>query len=186
MARSDRRPGVRPRVTVTRRLDDAARAGFPACVTILLMLLTRAPLGIDGQQAALPAVATCGVWFWSLARPDHLPPPVVFPLGLLLDLLGYLPPGVGVLALLCVQAGALALRGFLAPRGFAWDWLVFAPVACGASLLMWLLVMLLTVRPSSPAPALFQASLTFAAYPLLAVPLAAARRALASPDDGPA
>lgn len=176
MAQYDRRPGVRPRTTLGRRLDIIARGAFPACMTGLLMLLIETPLGIDGQQALLPAVAIGGVWFWSLVQPEHLPPAVVFLIGLMLDLLGYLPPGVGVLTLLCVHGVALALRGFLAQRGFLWFWLLFTPIAGAASLLIWLLVMLLTMRLLSPAPALFQAILSFAIYPLLAVPLAAAQR----------
>ncbi len=96
MAAIDQRPGIRPRASLGRRLDIAARFSFPACVTILLMLLTQAPLEIAGQAALLPAVTLCCVWFWSLFRPDALPPPIVFLIGLLMDLLGYLPPGVGV------------------------------------------------------------------------------------------
>jgi len=181
MAQFDRRPGVRPRLTFGRRLDIAARVSFPTCMTVLLMLLIEAPVGVSGQQALLPATAICGVWFWSLMQPDCLPPPVVFLIGLLLDLLGYLPPGVGVLTLLCVHGVALTLRRMLAQRGFVWIWCVFALVAAGASLLIWLLVMLLTLRLFSPSPALFGASLTIAIYPLLAVPLTAARRCITDP-----
>ncbi len=184
MAHIDRRPGVRPRPTLGRRLDITARVGFPTCITILLMLLTEAPLGIGDQPALLPAVTLCCVWFWSLVQPDHLPPPVVFLVGLLLDLLGYMPVGVGVLTLLCVNGVALKLRRALAPRGFAWIWLVFVPVAAGASLLIWLLVMLLTFRLLSPDPAAFQAVLTIAIYPVLAVPLAAAQRSFINMERG--
>ena len=44
MARADQTPGIRPRATLGRRLDIAARHAFPAGCTILLMLLTEAPL----------------------------------------------------------------------------------------------------------------------------------------------
>ncbi len=146
------------------------------------MLLTQAPLGIPEQAAVLPAVTLCCVWFWSLFRPDALPPPVVFVLGLLLDLLGYLPLGVGVFTLLVVQAAALGMRRGLAGRGFAWIWIVFAGVAAGASLLIWLLVMLLTFRLLSPYPALFTAILAIAMFPALAVPFAGAHRSIANPE----
>jgi rod shape-determining protein MreD len=183
MAYIDRRPGIRPRRTVGRRLDIAARASFPACITILLMLLTEAPLGMAGQATLLPAVALCSVWFWSLFRPETFPPPVVFAIGLLLDLLGYFPLGAGVFTLLCVHGVALALRRGLARLGFVSIWLVFAVVACAASLLIWLLVMLLTFRVMSPQPAMFMAVLTAAIYPVLAVPFARALRSFANPED---
>ena len=117
MAHIDRRPGIRPRASLGRRLDIAARVSFPACITVLLMLLTQAPLGLPEQAALLPAVALGCVWFWSLFRPDAMPPPVVFLIGLLLDLLGYLPLGVGVFTLLAVHGVAVAMRRSLSARG---------------------------------------------------------------------
>ena len=86
------------------------------------MLLTQAPLGIAGQAALLPAVALCCVWFWSVFRPHAMPPPVVFLIGLLLDLLGYLPLGVGVFTLLVAARRRLAMRWLAVKRGFAWIW----------------------------------------------------------------
>jgi rod shape-determining protein MreD len=183
MAFIDRRPGIRPRPTLGRRLDIAARASFPTCITILLMLLTEAPLGLADQPTFLPAVTLAAVWFWSLYRPASFPPPVVFILGLLLDLLGYLPLGVGVFTLLCVHGVATSLRRWLAPRGFVWIWTMFALVACAASLLTWLLMMLLNFRLLPPRPAVFMAILTIAVYPVLAVPFAAAHRSVANPEN---
>jgi rod shape-determining protein MreD len=182
MATSDRRPGIRPRASLGRRLDIAARVSFPACTTLLLMLLSQAPLDIAEQAALLPALATCCVWFWSLFRPANLPPPVVFAIGLMLDLLGYLPLGVGVFTLLAVQGAARALRRPLARLGFVWIWIAFAGVASAASLVIWLLVMLLTFRLLSPYPAMFTSVLSVALFPLLAVPFAAAHRSIADPE----
>ncbi len=103
MARADQTPGIRPRATLGRRLDIAARHAFPAGCTVLLMLLTETPFGIADQAALLPAVTLACVYFWSLFRPGAMPPPVVFLIGLLFDLLGYLPLGVGALTLLIVH-----------------------------------------------------------------------------------
>jgi rod shape-determining protein MreD len=182
MAGIDRRPGIRPRLSPGRRLDIAARVGFPAGMTVLLMLLTRAPLNIAGQAALLPAVALCCVWFWSLHRPGNLPPPVVFLIGLMMDLLGYLPLGAGVFTLLAVHGVAVALRRSLYHRGFAWIWIAFCGVAVAASLIIWLLVMLLTFRLLSPYPAIFTAILAMAIFPVLGVPFAHAHRSIADPD----
>ncbi len=176
MAHIDRRPGIRPRASLGRGLDIAARAGVPGCMTALLMLLTQAPFGIPQQAALLPAVALCCVWFWSLFQPDNLPAPLVFVFGLAMDLLGYLPLGIGVFTLLAVHGAALALPRSLSRRGFVRMWIVFAAVAAAGSLTMWLLVMLLSFRLLSPYPALFMAILTIAIFPILAVPLAAAHR----------
>ncbi|MDR3534355.1 MAG: hypothetical protein P4L90_27805 [Rhodopila sp.] len=182
MAHIDQHPGIRPRASLGRRLDIAARVSFPACITVLLMLLTQAPLDISEQAALLPAVALCCVWFWSLFRPHAMPPPVVFLIGLLMDLRGYLPLGVGVFTLLAVHGVAVNLRRSLSRRGFAWIWIVFGAVAAGASLAIWLLVMLLTFRLLSPYPAIFMAILTVAIFPVVAVPFAVAHRSIANPE----
>ena len=182
MARSDQTPGVRPRATLGRRLDIAARHAFPASCTLLLMLLTLTPLGIADQAVLLPAVTLACVYFWSLFRPAAMPPPVVFTIGLMLDLLGYLPIGVGVLTLLIVHGVAVRLRQMLTQQGFIAVWLVFGGFAITASLLSWALTSVLTVRLLPIGPALFQAVLTAALYPALAVLFVRAHRTVADPE----
>lgn len=182
MALLDQTPGIRPRPTLGRRLDIAARLAFPTCVTVMMMLATELPFGIPSQAALLPAVAVIGIWFWSLFRPSSMPPPVVFLIGLLLDLRGYLPLGTGSLTLLVTHGIALRLRRVLIEQGFAMIWCAFLPVAVGSAALIWLLAALLTFHLLSPLPALFQAIITVALYPVLAIPLGYGHRFLADPD----
>jgi len=182
MARSDQMPGIRPRATLARRLDIAARSAFPATCTVLLMLLTRMPLGIPNQFALLPAATLACVYFWSLFRPAAMPPAVVFGIGLLFDLLSYLPIGVGVLTLLVVHGLALRWRRVLTRQGFMSVWLAFAGFAISAAALGWLLTAALSVRVLPMAPALFQAVLTAALYPVLAVLFIQAHRTVADPE----
>lgn len=177
-----RNPGIRPRPTWGRRLDLTARAGFPATSTVLAMLITQAPFGLPGQAVLLPAVTLAFVWFWSLFRPAAMPPVAVFLIGILLDLLGYLPLGVGVLTLLLAHGIAIRSRRSLSQLGFALTWLAFVPIGAGAALLNWTLVAALTLRLVPPGLALFQAALTAAVYPALAIPLAWAHRSVAEAD----
>lgn len=187
MALSDRvpghrLPGIRPHLTLGRRLDIAWRHAFPAIAVLALMLLSMAPFGLWGQAALLPAVALTCVWFWSLFRPAAMAPPAVFLIGLFLDLLGFLPLGVGPLTMLTAHGVAQRLRRFLSRQGFAVVWLVFAAVACGVAAMNWILVCLLTLALVPPGPALFQAGLALALYPVVAIPLALAHRSIADPD----
>lgn len=182
MARADKSPGIRPRATLGRRLDISSRHAFPAACTILLMLLTETPFGITDQATLLPAITIACVYFWSLFRPAAMPPLVVFLIGLLLDLLGYLPLGVGVLTLLVVHGLALHWRGVLTRQGFLSVWLVFAGFAVGASALCWVLTSLLSFRLLPLSPMLFQATLTAALYPALAILLTQAHRIIADPE----
>jgi rod shape-determining protein MreD len=182
MAPRDRIPGVRPHLTIGRRLDIAWRHAFPGTTSLMLMLLSLAPFGLWGQAALLPTVALTCVWFWSLFRPAAMAPPVVFLIGLLLDLLGFLPLGVGVVTMLLTHGVAQRLRGFLSRQGFAVVWLIFIALACGIAVLNWALVSVLTFTIVPPGPVLFQAGIAAAMYPAVAIPLTLAHRSFADPD----
>lgn len=180
----ERLPGIRPRPSLWRRLDLAARHSFAGASTALLLLAAAAPLGIPGQAQLLVATAVAAIFFWSLFRPRAMPPPVVFLLGLFVDLLGYAPTGVDVTVLLIVQAVALRWRRSLVRQGFLLVWLAFVAVAAGAALLEWAFTSLLMFRLLPPLAALFQAALAAGLYPPLAVLLTRAHRTLA--EDGAA
>jgi len=182
MAQGDRFPGVRPHLTIGRRLDIAWRHAFPGTTSLLLMLLSVAHFGLWGQAALLPTVALTCVWFWSLFRPAAMAPPVTFLVGLLLDLLGFLPLGVGPLTMLATHGVAQGLRRFLSRQGFAVVWLIFTSVACGIAAMNWALVSLLTLSLVPAGPVLFQAGLAAAMYPAVAIPLTLAHRSFADPD----
>jgi rod shape-determining protein MreD len=177
----ERTPGIRPRPSLGRRLDIAARCSFPGASTALLLLLAAGPLGLPGQAQLQSALALGCVFFWSLFRPASLPPALVFLLGILSDLLGYAPIGIGVLTLLITHGLAMLWRRVLTRQGFMSVWLAFVAVAAGAAALQWALTALLTFRQLPPGPALFQAALAAGLYPLLAVLLARAHATVAEP-----
>ncbi|MBW4090460.1 MAG: rod shape-determining protein MreD [Proteobacteria bacterium] len=177
-----RAPGIRPRPSLWRRLDVLARCAFPVTSTILLMLASNAPFGIPDQASLLPAVAVVAVFFWSVFRPSGMPPLAVFLIGLLLDLLGWLPIGTGPLCLLAVHAFCRRWGRGLGRLGFLAIWLAFAGFAIGAAAAILGLVALLDLRLMPVGPAVFQAALTVALYPVLAIPLAHAHRDLAAPE----
>ena len=178
---SDRVPGIRPRPTLWRRLDVAARHAFPAAITLFSMLLATAPFGMPGQAQLLPALALGNVFFWSVFRPVAMSPPVVFVIGLFAALVGLAPPGVMVFTLLVVHGLALRLRRVLSAQGFPLMWLAFAAFAAGAALLDWALYSALTLRLMPVGPAVFQCALSVALYPALATVLTRAHRGPADP-----
>lgn len=178
----DRTPGIRPRQSLGRRLDMAARRAFPGATTMLLLIVSAGLLGLPGQAQTGGAMALGCVFFWSLMRPASMPPLLVFGLGLLGDLLGDAPVGTGVLALLIAHGLAVRWRRALVPRSFRVVWLAFAAVAAGTAALQWALVSLLAVRLMPLLPALFQAALSAGLYPLLAVLLLRAHATVAEPD----
>ena len=181
MAAINRSPGICLRPTPWRRLDELARHVFPVACTVSLMLLSNAPLGVPAPML-LPAVTIASVFFWSLYRPAAMPPPAVFLIGLLLDLLGWLPIGGGAIVLLLVHGFCVRWRRALTSQGVLVVWVVFLGFSAMAAGLMWAIAALLTFRLLPLGPAVFQAVLTGALYPALAIPLARAHHTVADPE----
>jgi rod shape-determining protein MreD len=154
-----------PSPGLLRRAETLARALIPAMCIALLMLIAAGP---TGMPALTMAVTLPQVVFWSIFRPSAMPPPAVFPLGLLLDLLSLSPLGTGVLTLLVAHGLAVAWRRFLMRQGFLTVWLCFACFAAGASALGYLLTALLSLSVPPAVPAIHQAVLTATLYPVFA------------------
>ena len=160
----------------------AARRALPAASTALLLMLTAAPLGLPGQPELQACVALSCVFFWSLFRPASMPPPLVFLLGLLTDLLGFAPPGIGGLSLLLLHGIAVRWGRFLVRQGFVTVWLSFMFLSAAAAALQWALTSLLVFRLLPPAPGIFQAVLAAGLYPAIAVGLTWVHQTLAEPE----
>ncbi len=171
-----------PATGLLRQVDALARGAFPTASTALLLLLAAVPVGLPGLT---PAVALPCVFFWSVFRPAALPPPAVFALGLLEDLLTAAPMGSGVLTLLVVGGLATRWRPFLARQSFLAVWLAYCGVAIGAASLGWLLQVALGGRLVPTAPAFYQVMLSAGLYPVLAGLLTRAHEAMTRAETAP-
>ncbi len=154
-----------PASGLLRQIDALARAVLPSGLTALLMILAAVPVGVPGL---VPAVALPCVFFWSVFRPATLPPPAVFGLGLLQDLLTAAPLGAGVLVLLVVHGLAARWRRLLVKQSFLVVWLAFCGFTAGAAALGGALNAVLGWHALPLAPGLWQASMTAGLYPALA------------------
>lgn len=178
----DRRRRPRPGRTLARTLDASARRMVPLAGAVLGLLLLDLPLGLPGQAAMQPGILLGCVFFWSVFRPASMPAVPVFLLGVVCDLLGSQPVGVGALMLLLALAAGRTWRGRLARLGFIAIWLVFATVAAAALALEWLLVSAVRLQPMPlPAP-VFAWVLALGLYPLLSACLTWQHRTIADPD----
>lgn len=169
-----------PAPGLLRRLDAFARAAFPAVGTALLMILAAAPVGLP---SALPAVALACVFFWSLFRPASMSPPVCFGIGLLQDLLGFAPPGIGILTMLALHGLVLRTRRVLARQSFLLVWLAFGALAAGAALLAWLLQAALGARLPPAVPGVVFWALSAGFYPAIAALLTPLHKAMQRAED---
>lgn len=174
-------PGIRPRPSLSRQLDRVARQCFPAVTTMLLLLAAGMPIALPGRAALQAGLALACVFFWSVYRPVAMPPVAVFLIGLMLDLLGFTPLGVGPAMLLACHGAARLWRRELIRHGFVALWLAFVAVSAGASTLGWALVCVLDLRLYPPAPGVLQALLAAGMFPVMALLLTRAHLTLAEP-----
>ncbi|GBQ24398.1 hypothetical protein ACLRDC_06405 [Gluconacetobacter sacchari] len=174
--------GIQPRTSLWRRLDMLSRRGLPAVLTGVAVLLLSAPFGVPGQAELLPGVLLSSVFFWSVFRPASMSSPIVFLLGVLVDLLGFGPPGVMLLVVLLVHGVALLGRYGFARVHVLVLWLVFSGVSLGATVLQWGLISALSLRLVAIPAFAFQWALGVGVFPLLCVVFTGLGRSIANPD----
>jgi rod shape-determining protein MreD len=171
-----------PPQDLARRIEALLRLAFPLLSTAVVLILSSTPTGLPALAFALamPSVA-----FWTVFRPAGMAPPVVFILGLLLDLLTLAPLGVHIIALLALHGAAMRLRFWLARQGFFIVWLCFCLGALGATLLAWgFTALLLLTLPPWP-PILHTLLLTAGLYPPLAILLSRAHEVMRRAENLP-
>ena len=113
------------------RLLRVLRTLLPGLVTLLAVLITVLPLGVSFAAVVTPFLSLMAVYYWSIYRPDLLPPAAVFA--------NWRAPGhshggpVGLLALvlLLVQALAVSQRRILLGQAFSVEWAGLLLVAVG-------------------------------------------------------
>lgn len=152
---------------VSIKIEAAARATVPAGMTVALMLVGSIPVNGMHVQLLEPMLAFASIYYWTLYRPDMMPAPLVFVLGLLYDVLTGAPVGTHVAMLSLAHAILSRQRRFLIDKSFILNWVGFAVVAVGGCILIWLLTSIFHAALVDPWGLLFQTLMTIVAYPLV-------------------
>ncbi len=160
------------------RLDLLARSLWPFTLTLLLLIVSVVPLRIPYFAPISPGFPLISVYYWAIHRPTILPAPAVFLLGVLHDLLGGAPLGVGVLVLLIVYGVCTSLRRVFLGAPFTAVWFGFAVTAAGAAVVTWVITSLLFTEVLDPSALIFSYLLTVGLYPAVGHLFARAQRSL--------
>ena len=150
------------------RLDLTLRGAAPVSLSLLIVLLSQVPVGFPGGVPFTPFLPLICVYYWTVHRPDLMPVWAVFLIGLLHDLLSAGAIGVGCFTLLGAYGVVATQRRFLVSFSVLLQWVSFAVLALAATLVVWLLTMIVMGLALNPAPLVYQYVLTVAVYPLLA------------------
>jgi rod shape-determining protein MreD len=154
--------------TALQRFDQISRRFLPVLSAIVLGVLAVLPVGIPQWGALAPPLMLIAVFYWSLVRPDLMPPTAAFLLGLFQDLLSGAPLGSGALVMVVTQWTMRGQQRFLVNRPFLLVWGAFIPVAAVAALLEWTIYALLNLHAVPILDALVRLVLGFALFPVVA------------------
>ncbi|HYL32283.1 MAG TPA: rod shape-determining protein MreD [Stellaceae bacterium] len=152
--------------TLSQRIERLFWALTPTLMTLLLLLVVAVPLGLPHFSSIAPLVSVMSVYYWSIFRPEVMPAPAAFLIGLAEDVLSGGPIGLMSLVLLLVQGFCVSQRRVLLSRPFLVGWWGFSFVAAGASLATWVMACLYYLAWFDPRTAAAQFLLTVTLYPL--------------------
>jgi rod shape-determining protein MreD len=117
------------------------------------------------------------VFYWTIYRPDLLPPVAVFLCGITLDLLSGAPLGVAALVFLLTRVIVLPQRRFFVDRLFPFVWSGFTLLAAAVVAFLWLLGSFFAGAMLDMRAATLQWVLTVASFPAVAYLLMRVQRA---------
>src|SRR6266404_6356710 len=135
------------RAAVARRREWSAVRFVPTITTLILAMLSVLPLRFPNYAAVAPLLALAGLYYWTIYRPEFLPPSFVFLCGFVLD---------------------LPQRRFFVDRLFPFVWGGFTLLAAGAIAFLWVLGSMLTGAMLDMRAASLQWVLTVACFPAVA------------------
>jgi rod shape-determining protein MreD len=161
-------------------LDARLRRLLPCATLLVAVLLDLLPLPTTGPASAFLALGV--VYYWSLYRPELLPMPVVFLLGVIYDAVAGLPLGLSSLILLLVRAVMAAHQRFFASCPLLVVWAGFLVVAPLAAALRWFVSCLWWGWLFTPQPILVELGFGLALFPLLAWLLGAVHARIPRPS----
>jgi rod shape-determining protein MreD len=156
------------RVTLLHRMDTLARQLAPAALTVGFVFCTAVPLRVPGLDVVAPALPLISVFYWSLYRPDLMPPLAAFAVGLFEDILSGTTIGVSAATFVLVHAAVHAQRRFFLGKTFLIVWLGFALIAVSAFALQWLVTSLVYGMLIESAALLTRVLITIGCYPAVA------------------
>ncbi|MFY9287548.1 MAG: rod shape-determining protein MreD [Alphaproteobacteria bacterium] len=148
------------------RLDSGARQSLPFFTALLCTLFSVIAWPLPHFGPVAPPLGLIALYYWAIHRPDLFRPGMVFLLGLLNDIVNFLP--LGLSALLFVGAYQLVLeqRRFFSGHSFFMMWFGFILMLFLVMLAQWLGLSLIQWHLMPFTPVLMQMILAIIIFPL--------------------
>lgn len=162
------------------RLDAGARRFLPLATALLFVLLSSIAWPLPYFGALAPSLGLIAVYYWSVHRPDLFTPLGAFSLGLLYDIIHFLPLGLYAFVFVAVHALALSQRRFFVGHAFFMMWTGFALIMAVVIVGGWGALSALYGHWLAFLPVFLQGVMTIVVFPLFAWVLIVCQRYLLS------
>ncbi len=136
---------------------------FATALACTLLGVVAWPLPWLGPIA--PPLALMAVYYWAVHRPDLFRPGMAFVIGLINDVVNYLPLGVSALLFVALHQVVLRRRRFFAGHSFLMLWCGFALAVLAVQLAAWVLITLVQWRAAPAMPLAMQTALAILVFP---------------------
>ena len=152
--------------TIWQRLEHGGRLAVPLLSAVVCVLLGSIVWPLPYLGSVAPPLALMAIYYWALHRPDLLRPGMVFVIGLLHDVVNFLP--LGLSAMLFVAAHQLIYRNrrFFVGHSFLMMWSGFILTVTGTMFLQWLLMCLIRWQMIPVLPIMMQMGFAIVFFPL--------------------
>lgn len=140
---------------------------MPFATTLLAALLSLQPVHLPGYVNLTPAFALMTVYYWTIFRPDLLPPLALFGIGVVYDLLSGGLPGVTPFLFLLSRVAVLRCRRWFINRTFSFLWGGFTLLTSAAMAGLWMLHSVLAFQFIGFTGSVFRTALTISLFPIL-------------------
>ena len=146
----------------------AGRQTVPVMTMLLLVLIGSMPLGSLHTFEIFPMLNIIVIFYWTVYRPDLVPPFVLFLIGLIDDVVMGTPLGLMACVFVLLYGVTLTQRQFFLGKPFYVTWLGFSVISAVCICLIWVLVALFAGRLGIVITPFIKYTITLLTFPSVA------------------
>ena len=143
----------------------AGRQTVPVMTMLLLVLIGSMPLGSLHTFEIFPMLNIIVIFYWTVYRPDLVPPVVLFLIGLIDDVVMGTPLGLMACVFVLLYGVTLTQRQFFIGKPFYVTWLGFSVISAVCICLIWVLVALFAGRLGIVITPFIKYTITLLSFP---------------------
>ncbi len=148
------------------RLDHGARLTLPFITTALCTLLGVIAWPLPHFGMVAPPLALMALYYWTIHRPDLFHPSMAFAIGLLNDVVNFLPLGLSAFLFVAAHQIILRRRRLFASHSFFMIWSGFILTVLGVMMSEWIFLCLIRWQSVPILPVLAQMTLAMVFFPI--------------------